>query len=487
MIGMLKNTVKQAFLRRIAASDRKAFAQRGLDLHGLSPSHWNLNINESGHLEAQGCDLVSLARQYGAPLYVVDRERLARNYRAFYDAFADHYPKVVIGASYKTNPLPRVISALHECGACAEVISHFELWLALKLGVPGSSIIVNGPGKTREGLELAISHQAKIINIDGLHEIDWIADLVKKYDHRQRVGVRVVTSVGWSAQFGLGIGNGDALKAFQQLRAREQIEPCGIHVHLGTGIRNIETYLKAIKEVLEFARLLKRDLDTDIRYFDFGGGFGVPTVREFSEIDVMLRANNMPVRPLDTEACPDIAEYGKAISALMSQYYPLTDPAAPTLIFEPGRAITSSAQMLLLEVLATKAGANGVTNIIANGGKNIAMPTGYEYHELFVASKMNAPRSGRCSVFGPLCHPGDILFKLKELPAVNAGDILAIMDAGAYFVPNQMNFSNPRPSAVMLQGGKAELIRERESFEDIISLDQLQTEASHGDSAVVNQ
>jgi diaminopimelate decarboxylase len=90
-------------------------------------------------------------------------------------------------------------------------------------------------------------------------------------------------------------------------------------------------------------------------------------------------------------------------------------------------------------------------------------------------------------VFGPLCHPGDILFKLKELPAVSAGDILAIMDAGAYFVPNQMNFSNPRPSAVMLQGGKAELIRERESFEDIISLDQLQTEASHGDSAVVNQ
>ncbi|VAX04931.1 Diaminopimelate decarboxylase [hydrothermal vent metagenome] len=487
MIRKLKNILTRAFLHRVAATDRKESARRGLDLRGLAPSHWDLSTNDAGHLEAQGCDLVSLAREYGAPLYVVDKERLARNYRAFYDAFADHYPKVVIGTSYKTNPLPRVISALHECGAYAEVISHFELWLALKLGVPGPSIIVNGPGKTREGLELAVSNQTKIINIDGLHEIEWIADLAKKYGHRQRVGVRVVTSVGWSAQFGLGIGNGDALKAFQQLCQHEQLEPCGIHVHLGTGIRNIDIYLTAIKEVLEFASVLKRDLGIDIRYFDFGGGFGVPTVREFSGVDMMMRNNDMPVRPLDTEACPNISEYGKAISRLMSQYYSLTDPDVPTLIFEPGRAITSSAQILLLEVLATKAGANGVTNIIANGGKNIAMPTGYEYHELFVASKMSAPRSGRCSVFGPLCHPGDILFKLKELPAVNAGDILAIMDAGAYFVPNQMNFSNPRSSAVMLQGDKAELIRERESFEDIISLDQLQTEASHGDSAVVNQ
>jgi len=487
MIGVLKNILKRAFLRRVAAADRKAFAHRASDLDGLAPSHWDLSINEAGHLSAQGCDLVALARQYGAPLYVVDGERLARNYRAFYDAFANHYPKVVIGTSYKTNPLPRVLSVLHECGACAEVISHFELWLALKLGVPGSSIIVNGPGKTREGLELAVSNQVKIINIDGLHEIDWIVDLAKQYGHRQRVGVRVVTSVGWSAQFGLSIDTGDALKAFQQLLEHEQVEPCGIHVHLGTGIRDIETYLQAIKEVLEFARLLKRDLDIDIRYFDFGGGFGVPTVRPFSRVDGMMQANDMPVRPLDTDACPNILEYGKAISGLVGEYYSLTDPEAPTLIFEPGRAITSSAQVLLLEVLAIKAGANGVSNIIANGGKNIAMPTGYEYHELFVASKMNAPRSGRCSVFGPLCHPGDILFTLKKLPTVVAGDILAIMDAGAYFVPNQMNFSNPRPSAVLLQGGKAELIRERESFEDIISLDQLPSETHCRDSAVVNQ
>ena len=462
-----------AILRAVLRHDRNQFARRGLSIHGLEPEQWDMSVNDVGHLSVQGCDLTALTKQYGTPLYVVDGERLERNYHAFRDAFATHYPKVEIGTSYKTNPLPRVISVLHDCGALAEVISHFELWLALKLGMPGESIIVNGPGKTSQGLELAVSHKVKIINIDGLHEIELINGLAKKYRHRQRVGVRVVTSVGWSSQFGLGISNGDAFKAFAQLRQCEQVEPCGIHVHLGTGIRNIETYLKAIKEVLEFARMLKRELDIDIHYFDFGGGFGVPTVKEFSEMDVKLRANNLPVRPLDITACPVIADYGRAIAELMGQYYKLTDPDAPTIIFEPGRAVTSSAQLLLLEVLATKAGDNGVTNVILNGGKNIAMPTGYEYHELFAVSNMNKPHTDTLSVFGPLCHPGDVLFKMKKMPATSAGDIMAIMDAGAYFVPNQMNFSNPRPSAVMLRGGKTELIRERETFEDIISLDQL--------------
>ena len=129
------------------------------------------------------------------------------------------------------------------------------------------------------------------------------------------------------------MANGEAFKAFAQRRMFELIGPCGIHAHLGTGIRNIETCLKAIKEVLEFARVLKRELDIDIRYFDFGGGFGVPTVKEFSVLDVKLRANNLPVRPLDIASCPVIADYGRAIAKLMNQYYTPTDPDVPTIIF----------------------------------------------------------------------------------------------------------------------------------------------------------
>jgi diaminopimelate decarboxylase len=115
---------------------------------------------------------------------------------------------------------------------------------------------------------------------------------------------------------------------------------------------------------------------------------------------------------------------------------------------------------------------NGVNNVIADGGKNITMPLGYEYHEIFNASRMKEKRVYQ-NIFGPLCHPSDIIFLLKNLPQLTTGDIIAIMDAGAYFVPNQMNFSNPRPAAILLKEGEVELIRKRESFDNIVQLDDI--------------
>lgn len=471
MLGIARRVLKRTILQAISTWHQRRIRERGGDVDGLSIANWDMAINEQGHLLIQGCDVTSLVDEYASPLYVVDKQRLKKNYTSFLKGFLNHYPHVEIGYSYKTNPLPGVISALHEFGASAEVISHFELWLALRLGVVPEQIIFNGPGKTPQALELAVSQRVKIINIDGPAEIDVISGLAKKYAHTQPVGVRVVTSVGWSSQFGLSIADGAAYQAFQQLCKVSHVDPCGLHIHLGTGIRNIQTYLQAIREGLEFARLLKKNLGIEIRYFDFGGGFGVPTVREFSELDVRLRANGFPVRPMDTSSCPRIEDYARGIAGLMHEYYAAED--APQLIFEPGRAISSSAQSLLLQVLTTKPAAGGFTNVILNGGKNITMPLGYEYHEVFAANRMQEPRSENYNVFGPLCHPGDVLFKQKKLPRLMPGDILAIMDAGAYFVPNQMNFSNPRPAAVMLHQGRHELIRDRETFENVVGLDRL--------------
>jgi diaminopimelate decarboxylase len=113
-----------------------------------------------------------------------------------------------------------------------------------------------------------------------------------------------------------------------------------------------------------------------------------------------------------------------------------------------------------------------MTRAILDGGKNCTLPTGYEYHEVLPASRMLEPLAGPITFHGPLCHPGDVLFVQKPFPQLAAGDLVSVMDAGAYFVPNQMNFSNPRPAAVMVKEGKAVMIRRRESFEDIVRLDQ---------------
>lgn len=126
---------------------------------------------------------------------------------------------------------------------------------------------------------------------------------------------------------------------------------------------------------------------------------------------------------------------------------------------------------MLLEVLTLKHDRDGPTRVILNGGKNYALPTEYEYHELLAASRMDQPLAEPLNFYGPLCHPGDELFVQKPFPKLAAGDLVSIMDAGAYFVPNQMNFSNPRPAAVVVCAGKANLIRVRESFDDIVRLD----------------
>jgi diaminopimelate decarboxylase len=441
--------------------------------YSLPARHWGISIDSQKHLIIQNCDAVTLADRYGTPLYVVDKKRLEDNYLHFYSSFAKKFPRVEVAYSYKTNPLPRVINVLHKLGASAEVISEFELWLALKLGVTPEKIVYNGPGKTKKGLELAVSKNVKLINIDNLSEIDLIDALAGKYGVRQGVGVRVVTSVGWSSQFGLSIQSKKAFEAFQRLKNKKNLNACGLHIHLGTGIQSVETYLQAIKEVLDFSKMLERELGVGIEYFDFGGGFGVPTVRPYSEIDFKLMLNDFPPRMTKFKHQTPLEKYTIAITDLVHKYYPMDNDRFPTIIFEPGRAITSSAQLLLLEVIAVKNGTDRTDNVILNGGKNITMPMGYEYHEIFAASKMMEPPTSDYNLFGPLCHPGDVLFIRKKLPTLVPGDILAVMDAGAYFVPNQMNFSNPRPAAVMVDSGQEELIRKHESFEDIIARDVL--------------
>jgi diaminopimelate decarboxylase len=480
MIALARKTAKQLWLSLTRRADERRRHELGMQDCDLAPELWDASVNDKGHLVLGGLDAVDLADELGTPLHVVDKGRLRQNYIDFRESFRRHYPHVEIGYSYKTNPLPGVLRSLHDFGASAEVISHFELWLALELGVPPERVIFNGPAKTTPGLSLAVSRGVGLINIDNLNEIDTIQHLASDFGRIQKIGVRVITSVGWSSQFGLSIRHGAARKAFEVALQCGNIEPCGLHIHLGTGIKDLRTYVQAVREVLDFANELRDQLKIEIRFFDFGGGFGVPTVRPFSLADSRLMANGYSPLVMDIATSSRLGNYGSSIAELFLKYRPLRGHDDPLLIFEPGRAVTSSAQTLLLRVLAIKPTTSGRSNVILDGGKNVAMPTGYEYHEILPASKMLETRSASCDLFGPLCHPGDVLCIQKRMPRFEPGDVVAVMDAGAYFVPNQMNFSNPRPSAVMIHEGSAEVIRRRECFEDIVRLDDITSSPEDG-------
>lgn len=471
MIGYARGRLKKALLEFVHRRNETA-RRRHSESGRLPPSLWDLNVSADGHLIWSGCDLIELTRRHGTPLHVVNKDRLKSNYDSFLEAFRAGYPQVDVAYSYKSNPVPGVLAALDEFGALAEVISHYELWLALHLGVPPERIIFNGPAKPRDALELAVSRGVGMINLDSESEIAPIVELARAYGRRQPVGVRVVTSVGWASQFGIPIRDGRAAQAFERLARCEGVSPEGIHIHLGTGIHDIDVYVQAIREVLEFSAELAATRNIHLRHFDFGGGFGVPTVRGYSEWDHRLMRNGYPPAPLDPEAAPSIHAYAEAIAGLITDYMNGHTEVVPHIILEPGRAITSSAQCLLLSLINVKTGLNNQRYAVADGGKNLAMPVGYELHEVFVASRMRDATESSYSIVGPLCYPEDVLVRARAFPELRPGDTLAIMDAGAYFISNQQTFSNPRPAIAMVSNGQATLLRERETFENMIERDR---------------
>ncbi|HWL62096.1 MAG TPA: hypothetical protein VNQ32_04840 [Steroidobacteraceae bacterium] len=458
-------------VRRLILGALHAVEHRDTDAAPLSPELWGMSVNAAGRLVWDGCPLQDLAREYGTPLHVVSRVQLEKTYRRFHAAFARRYPRVSVAFSYKTNPLPGVLRALHGFGADAEVISHYELWLALELGVPPERIIFNGPAKTPAAIELAVERGIKLINIDGAHEIALIEACAARLARRQAVGVRIVTSVGWSGQFGFSLVNGAALEAFRSIRQCPHLDPCALHMHLGTDVKDAGLYFQAAREAFAFAGQLRREGLADIRHFDLGGGFGVPTVRPLSSMELRYLDQGMPVRPPQPETVPQVEDYAAGIVPLAEEYAASGTAGPPELILEPGRALSSSSQCLLLGVLSVKAGQGGARFVIADGGRNLTTPLAYEYHQLFATAGLNTGSLVRQTVCGPLCHPSDIVAAHRDLPPIEPGDVLAVMDAGAYFIPNQTSFSNPRPAAAMIVNGAASLIRQRESFRDLVRFD----------------
>lgn len=460
-------------VRRLVLGALNACEVKEGDSGAMAPALWDLAVDAQGSLTWEGCRLGDLARRYGTPLHVVSHAQLEKAWRCFHGAFASQYPRVSVAYSYKTNPLPAVLRALHDLGADAEVISHYELWLALQLGVPPERIIFNGPAKTPEALDLAVERGIKLINVDGEGEIPLIEASARRHRRRQQVGVRIVTSVGWSGQFGFRLADGSALAAFRTMLSCEHLDPCAIHLHLGTGVSDPELYFQASREAFVFASRLRREAGIEVRYFDLGGGFGVPTVRALSSMEQRYLDQGLPVRTPQAGDVPAAELYAKGIIALAREYLEGEGTAPPEIILEPGRALTSSAQCLLLSILSTKVGQDGIRFAIADGGRNLTVPLAYEYHALFAADRMHEAARSRHTICGPLCHPSDIVVAQRDLPELAAGDVVATMDSGAYFIPNQTNFSNPRPGAVMIEAGVPRLIRRREQFPDLMRLDEL--------------
>lgn len=467
MLRDAKQRVKQAFgplVRNLRTSGTS-----------LEPAYWGLTVTPQGHLAFEGTSLASLRAEWGSPLHVVLAERLRRNIAEFHAMNEPGRTRGEVYYSYKSNPITGVLRFIHGLGVGAEVISEYELWLAFELGVPPSSIVFNGPAKSVAAVREAVKRDILLLNVNHREEIAVFAAVARELGRRPRIGVRVATSMGWAGQFGVPVGTGEAFAALREVHESGVLELAALHCHVGGMVRRAEDVQAYVGEMLALADRVHQELGLELSILDFGGSLATPTVASISEFDRRLSIGFQADLPAPApEATLPIREYVRFVIEQVEAHYAARSRPCPRIFFEPGRAMTGDAQILIASVLSLKAGEPEPGWAILDAGINLAECARTEFHHLFPASRMHDARKYRYRLAGPICSPGDVLFWAASLPALAVGDALAIMDAGAYFVPFATSFSFPKPAIVMLDGSNARLLRRAERFEDMVALDEME-------------
>ncbi len=435
---------------------------------------WGAEVNAQGRMSIDGLDALTLVEQHGSPLLVVNKAQLMRDAQAVLDAFREAPRGSKVLYSYKTNCVPGILREIHGVGIGAEVISPYELWLAEQLGVPGDMIVYNGVGKTEESLRRAIERNILAINIDSMDEIDRIHRVASALRRKANVGIRL----GFvpKSQFGLNVASGQAMEACRKVAERsEWLHFQGIHFNVTSNARWASTHLSYVEEAIKFMHEMKSATGLSTSYLDIGGGFGVETTKNMSSIEYGLYRvfDCLPSPPSPGEYQPPSSFLGDVIRAVTTRCDQL-GLELPRMIIEPGRLITSKSEMLLARVNAIKPMGGGRKFAMTDAGRlSLTFPCDFEYHEVFVADRPCHDLDSLYHVMGRVCTSADWMFKNRALPELKPGDVLAVMDAGAYFSSYSSNFAFPRPEIVMVSGGKSISIRKSESFEHLTAMDMM--------------
>lgn len=406
------------------------------------------------HLIIGGVDAVELADEFGTPLYATDENRIRECYREFRDAFSDL--KVEIKYACKANTSLAVLNILRQEGAGADVLSEGELFIAQKAGIAPDNIIFTGNNKTDTELKLALESDV-IINLDAIHELVRLEKICEKKNKGARISFRVNPSVSPETHPHLstglkeskfGIPEEDVLKAYSMAKDIDCLKISGIHMHIGSQITKTSPYEAATSKLFDIIGELKEN-GIELDFVDLGGGVGI---RYQEEADYITPK--------------DLAD---AIVPIIKNKIEEHGLKEPTIYFEPGRFIIGDASIILTRVSTIKATYKKFIGTDA-GFHTLLRPILYgAYHEAVVANKMDMKAEETVDIVGNVCESGDILAKDRTLPKIEAGDIIAILDAGAYgiIMASQYN-SRPRPAEVLVSNGKYDLIRERETIDDLL-------------------
>lgn len=400
-----------------------------------------------------------LAKKYGTPLYVYSASQVLHRLRLFGVAFAS-IPHLVC-YSVKANSALAILKLLDRNGAGFDIVSGGELERILRVNKAAAQrVVFSGVGKTTAEIDRALRSGILIFNVESAGELELLAERASKLRKRARVALRVNPDVFAEThpyistglrehKFGIDIRQARAV--YKTAAKHKYLDPSGVSVHIGSQIRSADPFGAAAERIAQLVRELRGD-GLPISFVDVGGGLGIEYHAEHS------------FNPEEK-----IHQYA---TALLKALRPIENLR---LLLEPGRFIIAQAGALLTRVLYVKK--NGEkTFVVTDAAMNdLIRPALYQaHHEIVPVVRRKGARKKAVDVVGPVCESGDFFARDRELPELKPGDLVAILDAGAYGMSLSSNYnSRPRPAEVLVEGSRARLIRRRETMDDLLAAEQM--------------
>jgi len=408
-----------------------------------------------GELHAEGVAIRHIAANVGTPFYCYSTATLERHYRVFAAPFP---PGTLVAFSVKANGNIAVLKTLARLGAGADVVSGGELKKALAAGIPPERIVFSGVGKTKAEMRAGLAHGIHQFNVESEPELQALSEVAAETGSIASITIRINPDIDAKTHAKITTGTSETKFGVPWSRARDayriaarlpNLRVVGVDVHIGSQIIELAPFEAAFQRVAALVSEL-RDDGHAIERIDLGGGLGVPYTRD----------NNPP---------PDPGAYGEMVARL-------TGGLGANLIFEPGRLIAANAGILVASVIYVKQGEAKTFLIIDAGMNDLIRPAMYDaYHDILPVTEA-APGTPRVAydVVGPVCESSDIFAANRGLPEQKAGDLIAIMTAGAYGAVMASAY-NARPLApeVLVKQDRFSVVRPRMDDDTLIAADRV--------------
>ncbi len=421
---------------------------------------------DNGTLHCESVSLDALAQEHGTPLYVYSKATILDHFRRLRNSMSELDCRICYAT--KANSNLAVLNLLAKEGAGFDIVSGGELFRIEKAGGDPGLCTFAGVGKTREEIELGLRKGIYSFNAESEAEVAFIDKVAGELGMKAPVALRVNPNVDAKTHKYISTGKSEnkfgidfeiIREAYARAAALPNIEIRGLQMHIGSQLTSVKPFVEAVEKVAPLVQELKEQYG--IEFFSIGGGIGI--------VYENTLASGQSSWWQDQEQKPlTIEEYA-------DQLVPRLKPLGLKIILEPGRFMVGNAGALVTEVLYEKKGSAKTFKIVDAGMNDLIRPALYEgHHDIVPLAEASTDTRETVDIVGPVCESGDFFAQNCDLPELAEGDHIALLSSGAYGFVMASNYnSRPLPAEILVDGEEAHVIRQRQTFDDLIAGEQI--------------